>query len=318
MRLWRSSRASPAGRRSSRCAGTSWVSAGRGGEGCRGGGVRRARARARARPRRRSSPRGAPPPAAAAHAPPPPRRAGTALGGLFTIIGLKLTLGTAGILPSLNIPAGLISFAAIKSLTSAGASLRAAERAPLLNALLFQPFGLQENAVMQTYILSMGAGGFGSYITGMGYQAYRNLGGAPRDSPDFDAAAVFDPLPSKTMPYLVLTSVLGAFMLAQLRKLMIVDWRLPFPSGTASGIMLTSFHTAVRARRAARGRMFLHARDVACVRGPRRRCRPQPPRAPAWARRHGRTRPPSPRTPAIAPPAPPPRRRTARPRRSAR
>lgn len=174
------------------------------------------------------------------------RNKGTLLGALFTIIGLKLTLGTAGILPSLNIPAGLISFAAIKSLTRAGASMRVSERAPGLAALLFQPFGLQENAVLQTYILSVGAGGFGSYITGMGYQAYLNLGGAPRGDPKFEAGAVFDPVPSKTMPYLVLTTVLGAFMLCQLRKLMIVDWRLPFPSGTASGIMLTSFHTAVR------------------------------------------------------------------------
>jgi uncharacterized oligopeptide transporter (OPT) family protein len=48
------------------------------------------------------------------------------------------------------------------------------------------------------------------------------------------------------MPYLVMISVLGAFLLTQMRKLMICDWRLPFPSGTASGIMLTSFHTSVR------------------------------------------------------------------------
>ena len=86
---------------------------------------------------------------------------------LFIIIGLKLTLGTAGILPSLNIPGGLLSFAAIKSLTAAGQSMNVAGRAPLLHRMLFQPFGLQENAVMQTYILSMGAGGFGSYITGV-------------------------------------------------------------------------------------------------------------------------------------------------------
>lgn len=75
---------------------------------------------------------------------------GTALGTLFTIITLKLTLGTAGIIPSLNIPGGLISFAAIKGLTSAGESLRLARRAPLVHSLLFQPFGLQENAVLQT------------------------------------------------------------------------------------------------------------------------------------------------------------------------
>ena len=151
-------------------------------------------------------------------------------------------------MPSLNIPGGLLSFAAIKSMTTAGASMRLSRRAPMLHNLLFQPFGLQENAVMQTYILSMGAGGFGSYLTGMGYQAYLNLGGAPKGTPGFDPSAVFDPVPSNTMPYLLLTTVLGAFMLTQLRKLMICDWRLPFPSGTASGLMLTTFHTGVRSR----------------------------------------------------------------------
>jgi hypothetical protein len=62
---------------------------------------------------------------------------------LFCIIGLKLSLGTAGIIPSLNIPGGLISFAAIKSLTAFGTGMRTHQRAPLLHKLLFQPFGLQ-------------------------------------------------------------------------------------------------------------------------------------------------------------------------------
>jgi hypothetical protein len=88
------------------------------------------------------------------------------LGVLFIIIGLKLSLGTAGIIPSLNIPGGLISFAAIKSMAAVGSSLQLHTRAPLAHRLLFQPFGLQENAVMQTFVLSMGTGGFGSYITG--------------------------------------------------------------------------------------------------------------------------------------------------------
>jgi hypothetical protein len=80
---------------------------------------------------------------------------------------------------------------------------------------------------------------------GMGYQAYLNMGGAPRGTPGFNEAVVYDPIPSRTMPFLLMISVLGAFLLTQMRKLMICDWKLPFPSGTASGIMLTSFHTAV-------------------------------------------------------------------------
>lgn len=82
-------------------------------------------------------------------------------------------------------------------------------------------------------------------ISGMSYQAYLNLGGAERGQPGYQPEAVFDPDLHKTIPYLLMTAVLGVFMLTQLRKLMIIDWRLPFPSGTASGIMMTSFHTAV-------------------------------------------------------------------------
>lgn len=57
----------------------------------------------------------------------------------------------------------------------------------------------------------------------------------------------YDPEVSRTIPYLLMTAVLGVFMLTQMRKLMIIDWKLPFPSGTASGIMMASFHTAVSA-----------------------------------------------------------------------
>lgn len=91
-------------------------------------------------------------------------------------------------------------------------------------------------------------GGFGTYLTGMSYQTYLNL---DRDGAGLNSTAptppntYYDPELSRTIPYLLLTAVLGTFMLTQMRKLMIIDWRLPFPSGTASGIMLTSFHTAV-------------------------------------------------------------------------
>lgn len=92
-------------------------------------------------------------------------------------------------------------------------------------------------------------GGYGTYLTGMSYQTYMNLDrdGRGRNSTEpTPPNTYYDPVASRTVPYLLLTAVLGVFMLTQLRKLMIIDWKLPFPSGTASGIMLTSFHTAVR------------------------------------------------------------------------
>lgn len=76
-------------------------------------------------------------------------------------------------------------------------------------------------------------------------QAYLNTGGKPEGDPAYDPSIIFNPDLHRIIPYLMLVSVLGVFMLTQLRKLMIVDWRLPFPSGTASGVMLTSFHTPV-------------------------------------------------------------------------
>lgn len=78
-------------------------------------------------------------------------------------------------------------------------------------------------------------------------QAYLNTGGAPQGDPAYDPSIIFNPELHRVIPYLLLVSVLGVFMLTQLRKLMIVDWRLPFPSGTASGVMLSSFHTPVSA-----------------------------------------------------------------------
>eukprot|EP00775_Hariotina_reticulata_P009952 gene9952-10107_t len=172
---------------------------------------------------------------------------GSALGLLFAIITLKLSLGTAGIIPSLSIAGGLISFAVMRSWTLMGQALCRKNSSNRLLTTLFQPFGLQENAVLQTYILSISSvaftGGFGTYLTGMGYQAYLNTGGKPRGDPGFTPEAIYDPVMSRIVPYLLLTAVLGVFLLTQLRKLMIIDWRLPFPSGTASGLMLASFHT---------------------------------------------------------------------------
>lgn len=96
--------------------------------------------------------------------------AGSVLGLLFAIITLKLSLGSAGIIPGLGIPAGLISFAVVRSWTVLGSSLRVNKHAPTLYKLLFHPFTVQENAVLQTFITSISGvaftGGFGTYLTG--------------------------------------------------------------------------------------------------------------------------------------------------------
>jgi hypothetical protein len=75
---------------------------------------------------------------------------------LLLIITLKLSLGSAGIIPTLNVPAGLLSYVMMKIWVSLSAAL------PWSKVL---PFTLQENAVIQTMVMACSnvgfTGGFG-------------------------------------------------------------------------------------------------------------------------------------------------------------
>ncbi len=62
---------------------------------------------------------------------------------------------------------------------------------------------------------------------------------------------VYEPELKRVIPYLICISLIGIFILLQLRKRFIVDYALPYPSGTASGVLINSLHsignnTAVR------------------------------------------------------------------------
>lgn len=60
------------------------------------------------------------------------------------------------------------------------------------------------------------------------------------------ADSVIEPELHRVYPYLVCIAFGGIFVLLGLRVLLIVRWRLPFPSGTASGSMINSLHDAAR------------------------------------------------------------------------
>jgi uncharacterized oligopeptide transporter (OPT) family protein len=76
---------------------------------------------------------------------------------MFSVIVMKLNL-TTGIIPSLNVSAGLLGFFFVRMWTAA------AERMGFLR----QPFTRQENTVIQTCVVSAYgitfSGGFGSYL----------------------------------------------------------------------------------------------------------------------------------------------------------
>ena len=47
----------------------------------------------------------------------------------------------------------------------------------------------------------------------------------------------------RIVPYMFCIGLIGIFTLVILRKRFIIDYRLPFPSGTATGTLISSFHT---------------------------------------------------------------------------
>ncbi|OVA09593.1 Oligopeptide transporter [Macleaya cordata] len=155
------------------------------------------------------------------------------LGTLFCIITHKLNL-TVGIIPSLNVAAGLLGFFFVKSWTS------------FLSKLGFSvaPFTRQENTVIQTCVVACYglafSGGFGSYMIAMDEKTY-NLIGA--DYPGNRAEDVKNPALGWMIGFMFVVSFLGLFSLVPLRKVMVMDYKLTYPSGTATAMLINSFHT---------------------------------------------------------------------------
>lgn len=155
------------------------------------------------------------------------------LGVLFCIITHKLNL-TVGIIPSLNVAAGLLGFFFVKSWTG------------FLSRLGFSvsPFTKQENTVIQTCVVACYglafSGGFGSYLIALDEKTYKLIG---TDYPGNRAEDVKNPGLGWMIGFLFVVSFLGLFSLAPLRKVMVMDYKLTYPSGTATAMLINSFHT---------------------------------------------------------------------------
>lgn len=155
------------------------------------------------------------------------------LGTLFCIITHKLNL-TVGIIPSLNVGAGLLGFFCVKSWTG------------FLSKLGFQvkPFTRQENTVIQTCVVACYglafSGGFGSYLIALDERTYELIGA---DYPGNRIEDVKKPGLGWMIGFLFVVSFLGLFSLVPLRKVMVMDYKLTYPSGTATAMLINSFHT---------------------------------------------------------------------------
>ncbi|AES78364.1 putative oligopeptide transporter, OPT superfamily [Medicago truncatula] len=155
------------------------------------------------------------------------------LGCLFCIITHKLNL-TVGIIPSLNVAAGLLGFFFVKTWTGLLMKL----------GIVTKPFTRQENTVIQTcvvacYGLSF-SGGFGSSLLAMDQRTYELIG---PDYPGNRAEDVKNPGLGWMIGFMFVVSFLGLFSLVPLRKVMVLDYKLTYPSGTATAMLINSFHT---------------------------------------------------------------------------
>ncbi|XP_010069525.2 probable metal-nicotianamine transporter YSL5 [Eucalyptus grandis] len=149
---------------------------------------------------------------------------------LFSFIVMKLNL-TTGIIPSLNVSAGLLGFFFVKTWT------KVLEKSGMLQV----PFTRQENTVIQTCVVASSgiafSGGFGSYLFGMSDHIAEQMGNGPGAN-DYKKLSL-----PWIIGFLFIVSFLGLLAVVPLRKIMIIDFKLTYPSGTATAHLINSFHT---------------------------------------------------------------------------
>lgn len=155
------------------------------------------------------------------------------IGTIFCIIEMKLTL-TTGLNPNFNVSAALLAFVLIRTWT------KLLEKGGFVST----PFTPQENTIIQTcavacYGISVG-GGFGSYLLGLNKRTYEMAGA---DTEGNTPGSYKEPGIGWMTAFLFVVSFVGLFVLIPLRKIMIVDYKLPYPSGSATAILINNFHT---------------------------------------------------------------------------
>ncbi|XP_076885178.1 metal-nicotianamine transporter YSL1-like [Bidens hawaiensis] len=156
--------------------------------------------------------------------------ASVSLGCVYSIIAMKLNL-TTGMTPNMNVSAALLAFVFMRTWTNMLQK----------SGISTVPFTRYENTMIQTcsvacYSIAIG-GGYGSYLLGLNKKTYELAGGA--SSP----GTYKEPGVGWMMGYSFLVCFIGLFVLIPLRKVLIVDYKLIFPSGMATGVLINGFHS---------------------------------------------------------------------------
>ncbi|WVZ86594.1 hypothetical protein U9M48_033348 [Paspalum notatum var. saurae] len=155
------------------------------------------------------------------------------IGFVYTVIVMKLSL-TTGLTPTMNVSAALLAFLALRGWT------RALERLGIAT----RPFTRQENTVVQTcvvacYTIGYG-GGFGSFLLGMNKKTYELSGPS---TPGNVPGSTKEPGIGWMTGFLLAVSFVGLLTLLPLRKVLVIDYKLTYPSGTATAVLINGFHT---------------------------------------------------------------------------
>ncbi|KAM1070399.1 hypothetical protein ACFX13_002244 [Malus domestica] len=155
------------------------------------------------------------------------------IGVIYSVIVMKLNL-TTGLVPNLNVSAALLAFVFIRSWTKLLQKV----------GVVSTPFTRQENTIIQTcavacYSIAVG-GGFGSYLLGLNRKTYEQVG---VDTEGNTPGSTKEPAIGWMTGFLFVSSFVGLLALVPLRKIMIIDYKLAYPSGTATAVLINGFHT---------------------------------------------------------------------------
>ncbi|KAG8654913.1 metal-nicotianamine transporter YSL3-like [Manihot esculenta] len=156
------------------------------------------------------------------------------IGIIYSVIVMKLNL-TTGLVPNLNVSAALLAFVFIRTWT------KLLQKAGIVT----NPFTRQENTIIQTcavacYSIAVG-GGFGSYLLALNRKTYEQAG---VDTEGNAPGSIKEPGIGWMTGFLFVSSFVGLLALVPLRKIMIIDYKLTYPSGTATAVLINGFHTS--------------------------------------------------------------------------
>ncbi|XAR71600.1 hypothetical protein NMG60_11017954 [Bertholletia excelsa] len=155
------------------------------------------------------------------------------IGIIYSVIVMKLNL-TTGLVPNLNVSAALLAFVFMRTWT------KLIQKAGIVSA----PFTRQENTIIQTcavacYSIAVG-GGFGSYLLGLNKKTYQQAG---VDTEGNSPGSYKDPGIGWMTGFLFVVSFVGLLALVPFRKILVIDYKLTYPSGTATAVLINGFHT---------------------------------------------------------------------------